>query len=191
MGVVREAQDQGVGKWLMGEVIDQARARGDRVLTLEVIEQNPRAVRVYERCGFVARRRLLGFAGENLTGSVAPLESIDVAQAATKISAWSMADLPWPCSGESLAHDGPPGVAYRLGESCAILSDPSLTRITLRGFAVPPEQQGKGAATRLLAAVLAAHPGKHWQMPAVCPEELQPISFATASRKLDCASSKC
>ena len=78
------------------------------------------------------------------------------------------------CSGESLAHDAP-GVAYRLGESCAILSDPSLTRITLRGFAVPPEQQGKGAATRLLAAVLAAHPGKNWQMPAVCPEELQPI----------------
>ena len=44
MGVVPDFQNQKVGRWLLGQMADEARQKGDKILMLEVIEQNPRAI---------------------------------------------------------------------------------------------------------------------------------------------------
>lgn len=171
MGVAPEAQDQGVGRRLMQVVIDQARAREDRALTLEVIEQNPRAVHLYESLGFRSLRRLMGYDGDNLTGDSLAMQTVDVAEVARRISAWAAPDLPWPCGGETLMSAGPPSIGLQIGDSFAAISNPEAPRIIIRGLAVPPARQRKGIGTRVVSALIAAHPGKQWHVSAVAPEE--------------------
>src|SRR5690348_5198116 len=64
IGVVRGARRTGAGWFAVGHMLDEARARGDRRVVLEVIETNAPAVRLYERAGFAATRRLVGFRAE-------------------------------------------------------------------------------------------------------------------------------
>lgn len=175
MGVAQRFQGQGIGKQLMQMLETQSRERGDHTLTLEVIEQNPRAVRLYESCGYTVMRRLMGYTGENLSGEAAPLSQIDPAEAARSVTAWADSHLPWQCSGESLVKLGPPHIAYQWNDCFAILSDPHAPQIVIRGIAVPPAQQRKKQASRLLSALIAAHPDKHWRVVPICPEEYGPI----------------
>lgn len=51
--VVGEWQGQGVARALMDWIIEAARERGARALILTVWEHNPKAIRFYERYGFV------------------------------------------------------------------------------------------------------------------------------------------
>ncbi len=179
MGVIAEFQNQGVGRWLLRQIADQAKTNGDRMLVLEVIEQNPRAVHLYEACGYRSIRRLMGYdykANEqdkqNVSSNQATvLERVDIIEAARHITAWEAADLPWQFSGISLAKVGAPSVAYRVDDCYAICSNPEAETITLLGLAVPPEKQRKGIATQLAAKLTVAHPGKNWRVPPTCPEE--------------------
>lgn len=58
MGVVPERRRAGTGELLMRGLLDQARARGLARVTLEVLEQNGPARRLYERLGFEQTRVL-------------------------------------------------------------------------------------------------------------------------------------
>lgn len=58
MGVVPDRRRAGVGERLLRALLDRARARGLRQVTLEVLEQNDPARRLYERLGF-RRTRVL------------------------------------------------------------------------------------------------------------------------------------
>ncbi|MCL4250179.1 MAG: GNAT family N-acetyltransferase [Anaerolineae bacterium] len=171
MGIVPEAQGQRIGTWLLNQVIEQARARGDRTLTLEVIEQNTYGVRLYEAAGMKPIRRLYGFLGAGLAGEAAPLESVEPYEVARRMTALSASDLPWQCSGETLATQGTPNVGFRLDDAYALITNPAADTITIRGLVVAPGSQRRGQATRLVAALLAAQPGKTWGVPAYCPEE--------------------
>ncbi len=176
MGIIANFQNQGVGRWLLGQISDQAQSNGDRILVLEVIEQNPRAVHLYESCGYQSIRRLMGYdyqANQQnpQSSQTTALEYVDVIEAARHIATWEAADLPWQCSGFSLAKTGAPNVAYRVDDCYVICSNPAAETITLLGLAVPPEQQRKGTATQLIAHLIAAHPGKNWHIPPICPQE--------------------
>jgi [ribosomal protein S18]-alanine N-acetyltransferase len=59
VAVARTAQGRGIGRRLVGALVDQARARGATVLHLEVRADNVPALGLYEQLGFVAdgRRR--------------------------------------------------------------------------------------------------------------------------------------
>ena len=176
MGIVAEFQNQGVGRWLLAQMADEAKANGDRALVLEVIEQNPRAVHLYESCGYRSLRRLMGYdykASEHneQSSQTTALQQVDIVEAARRITAWETANLPWQFSGISLAKNGPPSVAYRIDQCYAICSNPEAETITLLGLAVPPDQQRKGVATALVAKLIAAHSGKDWHVSPICPEE--------------------
>lgn len=54
MYVAPWARRRGVGERLVRAVLDEARARGLRLVHLEVTSSNDGARRLYERCGFVA-----------------------------------------------------------------------------------------------------------------------------------------
>ena len=103
----------------MARLIDEARARGERAMVLEVIQQNEPAVRLYTKCGFRTVRRLVGYVaspphdGDSRRAEQAALVEIDVRELARQVSVRparpALAD-----PGESLAQMGPPNVAYRL-----------------------------------------------------------------------------
>lgn len=59
-GIVPESRGSGASKLLAGEMVRVARETGLSMLQLEVLTQNVRARKLYERAGFVVRRRLLG-----------------------------------------------------------------------------------------------------------------------------------
>jgi ribosomal protein S18 acetylase RimI-like enzyme len=178
MALVPEARGAGLGRWLLERTIEEAQVRGQRAMVLEVIEQNEPALRLYRTSGFRAMRRLVGYVaapphegGEGAGPGPDPLQEIDVREFARRVSAHGLRDLPWQISGESLAHLGPPNVAYRLEEAFALLSDPEGSQVAVRGLLVAPRARRQGRATRLLQVLLARHPGKTWRVPALCPEE--------------------
>jgi ribosomal protein S18 acetylase RimI-like enzyme len=177
MALVPEARGAGVGSWLMARLFEEARARGERAMVLEVIAENAPAVRLYRKCGFRTVRRLVGYVSSppHGAGEAAPQDAglieIDVRELARMVSACGLPDLPWQISGESLAHLGPPDVAYRLGDAFALLSDPEASQVAIRALLVAPQARRQGQAARLLRALLARHPQKTWRVPALCPEE--------------------
>jgi GNAT superfamily N-acetyltransferase len=176
MGVIADFQNQGVGRWLLAQIAEAAKTSGDRTLVLEVIEQNPRAVHLYEAGGYRRIRRLMGYdlpaSNQNISSNTTTaLEQVDIIEAAQHIAAWEAADLPWQCSGFSLVKGGTPNIAYHAEDCYAICSNPEAETITLLGLAVPPEQQRKGVATGLVAKLIAAHPVKDWHVSPICPEE--------------------
>ncbi len=176
MGVVPDFQNQGVGRWLLGQIADEAKTNGDRTVVLEVIEQNPRAVHLYESCGYRSIRRLMGFDYKPSEQAqphdqVKPFEPIDITEAARHIMAWESADLPWQFSGISVAKVGAPANAYRVDDCYAVCSNPESETITILGLAVPPDQQRKGVATRLVRQLVTAYPDKNWRVAPTCPEE--------------------
>ena len=61
MAVAPEARGKGFGKRIMQGVIDEAVARDDRSMLLEVFEHNTPAVKLYKGLGFRPSRRLVGY----------------------------------------------------------------------------------------------------------------------------------
>lgn len=171
-GVIAAASGVGVGKAAMTQMITQARDRGDRVYVLEVIEQNTRAVKLYQGVGFEIVRRLVGYAVENPAGDGADLREIDLYDAARVIIQHGAPDLPWQVAGVHLARSTPPDRAYELDGAYAIISNPTAATIALRALIVPPDVRRQGRASRLLRALFAEYPDKKWVVSAICPEEI-------------------
>jgi ribosomal protein S18 acetylase RimI-like enzyme len=63
MAIIPEARRTGVGRAAVVYLLAEGKARSDRTMVLEVIEQNTAAVELYRACGFKEIRRLVGFAG--------------------------------------------------------------------------------------------------------------------------------
>jgi N-acetylglutamate synthase-like GNAT family acetyltransferase len=171
MGIIPEAQNSGMGTWFMRQVIEQARAQGTRTLTLEAIEQNERAVKLYTHAGFRILRRLYGYRSVGIIWHAPELVEIDIYEAARHVIEHGLPDLPWQIAGTSLARLTPPNRAYRLDHAYAVISDPSCDTITLRSLFVQTPARLQGEATRLLGALFVTHPGKDWEIPPLSPEE--------------------
>ncbi len=175
MAVVPEARQRGVGRALMTQLLDEARARGEREMVLEVIEQNSPAVALYERCGFRKVRRLTGHAGRpgvTATEASTALEEIDARELARMVSAFGLADIPWQLSAETIAHATPPARCFRLGPSALMLSNPAAETVGLRAIVTETGARGQGHSLALLRAVMARFPGREWRASAIFPEEM-------------------
>ena len=178
MAILPEARRAGVGRAAVIHLLGEAKARGDRTMVLEVIEQNGAAVQLYRGCGFKEVRRLIGFAGPPAPSvALSPdLMEVDLREVADAVTRYGLPDLPWQLSGETLAQLTPPSVAYRLGGAWIALSDPSQPVVTIRGLIAEPAAQDAGHEAALLRAVMAKHPGKQeWRLSAVWPEQLASV----------------
>jgi ribosomal protein S18 acetylase RimI-like enzyme len=177
MAIVPDARRGGIGRAAVSHLLEEAKARGDRTMLLEVIEQNTAAVELYRACGFRGIRRLVGFAGPPWpeADSSPELVEVDLREVAEAVTCYGLPDFPWQLSGETLAQLTPPGVAYRLKGAWIALSDPAQPIVTIRGLIADPATQGAGREAALLRAVMAKHPGKdEWRLSALWPEELAP-----------------
>lgn len=175
MALVPTARRRGVGHALVERLLADARTRGDRRMVLEVIEQNPAAVRLYEEAGFVHKRRLVGFAGP-APASLVPVPALvpaslrDVGAAMTRLD--GEIDWPWQISGETVALLPSPACGYTLDGAWVALLNPDDPTVTIRALAVDGPGHHGGCAVRLLHAVMARHPAKQWRISALWPEEL-------------------
>jgi ribosomal protein S18 acetylase RimI-like enzyme len=176
MGIVFDARHGGAGKWTMEQLIREARARHERQMVLEVIEQNTAGMKLYEGFGFRRVRRLVGYQIEKpAADSRETLKEMDIRELAKLITAHGLVDLPWQLSGESIAQHTPPSRAFRLNDACCLISNPEAEHVVIWSVLVKAGSRGAGLSPLLLRTVFSQFPGKTWHVPALYPEEMSPI----------------
>jgi ribosomal protein S18 acetylase RimI-like enzyme len=181
MGIAIETRGKGAGSWFMEKLIREARERGDREMTLEVIEQNDPAVRLYEKFAFRTVRRLIGLIRrEAVELEDGKLEEVDVREVGALIGQFGLPDLPWQLSAETIAQMTPPVRAFFKGPAYVVLSNLEADHVVVWSLLVEPKSRGNEHGINLLKRVIANHPGKTWHIPAIYPEELGPV-FERAS----------
>jgi GNAT superfamily N-acetyltransferase len=172
MGMVPEAAGQGVGRWLLQQLIEQARARGDRLMELEAFEQNTPAVRLYEGAGFEMVRRLYGYEVDTAHGLLGDtLLPVDIAEIGRAVAYYGDRDLPWQISGTTICRFSPPHLGFQMEHAYAVISAPSSPTVVIRALFVLPDFRRQGEAARLLSHLFAIYPDKRWVVPQICPEE--------------------
>lgn len=185
MGVVPSARRSGVACALLRHLLEEARARGDRMMALEVIEQNPPACALYRREGFQEMGRLSGWrrvARENESKDSAPpvsLEEISVATASQLPGAQEFPELPWAISRHAIAKMVP-GRGYFSGRAVVVIGDPKIDGpVRVHGLSsIAPGEPDWAAIFSALSAVLALHRGREFFAPPVFPEEFGTKLFA-------------
>ena len=100
LGVVAEARRRGLGRKLMEAVHEQARSRGLREITLEVIEANEPAFRLYENLGYEFTRWLELGTLESAAGD--PPDEMDWESAHAFIRERRTSSEPWQRDDETL-----------------------------------------------------------------------------------------
>lgn len=181
MGVEPAVRGTGVARRLMERVIEEASARGDRTLKLEVIEGNTQAQKFYEKFGFKRMRRLVGYVHDARIPKRARggprMELVDPLEFARMALREGEADLPWMLHPESLAAAGSPVQAFRIGPAWALASGSPAGASFLRGIVVEKKHRRKGHGTELLHALIAAGGAMPLRITPVVPEALAPGFF--------------
>ena len=173
MGIVSSARNGGAGTWAMEHLVEEARARGDKEMLLEVIEQNTAGVKLYQKVGFKTIRRLVGYKLEEPNvESVDELEEIDIRDLARLITFHGLKDLPWQLSGVTIAHHTPPSRAFRLNDAYCLISDTGVVDVVIWSVLVKARSRGAGLSQVLMRAVFSRFPNKVWHVPAIFPEEM-------------------
>lgn len=176
MAVTPGFRGQGLGRRMLMKVVDEARARGDRSVILEVLEQNHVALGLYQKCGFNIKRRLVGFTCQKAASSVnyaGRLSEIDPYHVGQLIAQQEIRDWPWNLAPQTLSALTPPSRAIALDECAfAILSDTGTETVRINAVFVLAPERGRGRGSQLLHAITAAFPARSWLFSPVIPEGL-------------------
>ena len=116
-----------MARGLLRHLLDEARARGDRMMVLEVIEQNPPAYALYEKEGFRSLARLCGWRRlpSGATVELSPdFAEISLAVASQIPSAREFPQLPWQISRHAVAKLES-ARAFASDRALAVISDPT------------------------------------------------------------------
>jgi ribosomal protein S18 acetylase RimI-like enzyme len=183
MAVAADVRGRGLGRRVMRDAIDDARARGDHALLLEVIEQNTPAVKLYKSLGFRVARRLVGYRWDPapLDGPTGALREVDPLQLARVALREGEPDLPWMLAAETLSAATAPARAFALEDRAyALISNPDAETLSLSALVVPRAHRRQGWGSRMLRALATAFPGRPMQAVAIVPDNLAPEFFARA-----------
>jgi ribosomal protein S18 acetylase RimI-like enzyme len=176
MGIVSTARKGGAGTWAMEHLIEEARARGDQEMLLEVITQNTAGVKLYEKAGFKKIRKLVGYKLENpQVESVEELQEVDIQEAAKMVTAHGLKDLPWQISGISIAQHTPPSRAFGLNGAYCVISNPQVEHVSISSVLAPAGLGESGPGVTLIRALFARFPDKAWHVSPIHPEEMAPL----------------
>ena len=186
MGVATVARRQGLGRQILIQAIDEARIRGETKMILEVIEQNPAAIALYEGLGFVKQHRLLGFnislTTELLLGP--ELEDIEPADVAEVVRARGPLAASWSMSATTVTNMALPTRAIRFGDVYAVVGPPVENTVGCRsmGFVGGPDSK---KAKGMLEALAARFPDHQFRMPAFFPEHEFSETMTGAGMEID------
>ncbi len=176
MGIVSSARKGGAGTWAMEQLIEEARARGDQEMLLEVITQNTAGVKLYEKVGFKKIRKLVSYKLENpQIESADELQEIDIQEAAKMVTAHGLKDLPWQISGISIAHHTPPSRAFCLKDAYCVISNPQVEHVSISSVLAPAGSEETGPGAALIRALFARFPDKTWHVSPIYPEEMSSL----------------
>ena len=177
LAVAPSAQHGGVGHRLMHGVMDTAHARHWGKITLHVAEDNVPARSLYTAHGFVAHRRLYGFALPRPTVLVESQHAV-VLQPVLAPLAIALYDrctagepvgarAPWPVAVPSLARLAPPSVVYQVverglsgagGQTVGYVAlGQGEAGPALLALGIVPEARRRGLGRAALAAAHALH----------------------------------
>lgn len=162
MAVAADARGRGLGRRVMRDAINHARARGDRALLLEVIEQNTPAVKLYESLGFRVARRLVGYRWQPvpLERRAGTLREVDPLELARIVGREGEPGLPWMLEAETFSAATAPARAFALEERAfALVLNPDAETLTVSALVVPRAHRRQGWGTRMLRALAAARAG--------------------------------
>lgn len=178
-----ELRGQGLGKQFMRQLIDEARARGDRNMWLEVIVGNDSGQALYERMGFVCQQTLVGFhaTGSTQFRETGELLEIDPLTMAKKILVDTHLRLPWLSTAETLYKL--PGKAFVLNDVAyaMIIPVPHSRQFRLRMLYVDPAARGRGHAKELLIQLQERFPGL--STATAIPEQIAPLFLSSGYRQ--------
>lgn len=173
-GVAPPWRDQRLGTRVIEGILAEAGSRGDEAMELEVFAHNPAAIRLYERHGFVATDRLLGF--EKLapaeTGRDLRLAVVDPRHLPARLA--TEAALPWQLQWVTLLRQNLPWEFVGRGDGALALVDRSReAAVQLRFIYTPPALRRAGHARRLLAAIEADAGGRPVRIAQLVPSSLE------------------
>ena len=188
MAVAPEARGKGLGRRIMQTAIDEAVARRDRSVLLEVFDHNTPAVNLYRRLGFEPLRRLVGYhrdSGGVASDAADTLSELDPLDFARVVAREGDPGLPWMLVAETLSGAVSPARAFHLDHRAyALIGDPDANVISVTALVVPRADRRNGWGTRLVQALFARYPDKTWSIPQIVPEGLAPEFFARCGWKL-------
>lgn len=180
MAIAPDFRGQGVGKSLMRKVIDEARDRGDHRIVLEVIEQNPPAIGLYESVGLKITRRLVGYRRSPMPSVAADLKEIDPLTVVRHMFTECDANLPWDFKPETLIGKSPPTLGLTIDErSFALVTNTPGERVIIWSLFTDRAYRNAGCARQLLEAIAARFTGKALVTPVALPDDLAPEFFAS------------
>ncbi len=172
MAIASDFRGKGLGKKMMIQVIEEARERGDRRMVLEVIEQNPPAIGLYERVGFSKVQRLIGYRKVASGGTEQKLERIDPSGVIRRQVSEGEPNLPWDYKPETLSLKVNT-VGWSLEDQAyALVSEAPGDRVVLWSLFTNRNSRGLGFATKLLDGLGHQYAGKTIVMPIASPEGL-------------------
>jgi len=176
MGIVPHERNSGAGTWALQNIIEQARARGEKEMVLEVIEQNTAGVKLYQKLGFKSIRRLVGYKLENpQADSQEKLEEMDIRDLARLVAYHGLKDLPWQLSGATIMQHTPPSQAFCLNDAYCLISNPEAENVVIWSVLVKARSRGAGLSPILMRAVFSRFPNRIWHVPALFPEEMSVV----------------
>jgi GNAT superfamily N-acetyltransferase len=178
MGLLPAARGTGAARGLLRQVVDEARDAGCDAVELEVFAQNEPAARLYRSEGFVELAPLWGFerapAPLPVAADVEP-QPVDIDGAARWLVRHGHPDLPYQVSGHALARSDPASTLWRTGQGLMQFAPAGPDRLAVGLLNdLHPSQQDAG---RLLAALIARHPGHTIRAPQLMREDVAGRAF--------------
>ena len=184
MGTVPAARRTGAAAYLLSQLLEEAKTRGDAAMMLEVFEQNIPALVLYRRYGFTETARL--FAWRRSAGIAAPqdlfstVEEISVIDASQMPDAFEYPNIPWQISRHAVLKASG-ARAFRNDAVCVVIADASVKRIRVHAF-FAAEQDWK-VLRSVFASVIQQFPSCEFFAPALFPEQFgleifEPLGFA-------------
>ncbi|MBB6507868.1 ribosomal protein S18 acetylase RimI-like enzyme [Rhizobium soli] len=162
LGIGPTIRGQGLGTRVMTDAIAAARARGDDVLILEVIDSNIRARDLYLSLGFEMSRNQVGFSRSRTrpVPEVPPAAECEYMEAAAMLSRFADANPTWQTDPDCFHHPGSPLRSFSIGTKAVALLDDTKDDVRIYGFAVDPAERRKGLGRALADSLAARYPGR-------------------------------
>ena len=182
MGVSTEARGQGLGRLMLSEALNAARERGDNALKLEVFEQNPRALGLYQSLGFEISRRLRGYGRPATGGQLEDLSEIDALEFSRVAALEAAPDLPWQLMPENFV--GQTAQAFHLKNKAFALVTEAGSSFFLWALVVRGAFRHQGYGRRLVDGLSDKFGGKECRIIQVVPENLAPGFFSRLGFKV-------
>ncbi len=182
MGVVIEARGQGLGRLMLIEALGAARNRGDIDMKLEVIEQNTRALGLYQSLGFEITRRLVGYQRSAMIGQLEDLTEIDALEFSRVAACEGETDLPWQLMPENFA--GQSAQSFQLEDKAFALVSVTGSGFFLFAIVVRGAFRRQGYGRRLLGGLTQKFEGTECRIVQVVPENLAPGFFSSLGFKV-------